>query len=408
MKILDGIWNKRLFSPIFAPTRLDDAEQAIDRLRDRLPVLTFRLIGKTQSGKTSIIHALTGRSREEIGDGFRPATKTARVYRFPSEEQYFVQFVDTPGLGDAGQAGPVSAPLEEDPIRDGRDCLMVVMKAMDPGQEAVLRAAEEERIRRPGRPVIVVQTCLHEGYPWREPRHILPYPFLGDDFAATVPPDLARAMRWQRSRFQGPNVSFAAVDFTLPQDGYEPVLYGLDALWDAIERAVPWGLREAIRGNPDLYRGFADALYREAHPFVVWYALTAGTAAAVPLPFADLPAVVGIPLLMTKKLAAIYKQPWSSERMLEMMGALGFRFATRYLAKQLTRWIPFVGSVASAGFVAGSTYALGVAMCRYYGDLRQGAVPDPKVLRRLYQEELRQSREWLSLRLKEGFVRSDA
>ncbi|GAB4127998.1 GTPase [Thermopirellula anaerolimosa] len=403
MSIFDHIWKKSVSSP----RELDEAEQTVSKLRDRLPVLTFRLVGKTQAGKTSIIHALTGRSREEIGDGFRPCTKTTRVYRFPSEEQFFVQFVDAPGLGDAEEATASDALLEEESNRHHQDCLMVVMKAMDPGQDAVRRAAAEWQLRRADRPMVIVQTCLHEGYPWREPKHILPYPFSGDNFAATVPGDLARALRLQRSWFSGPNVWFAAVDFTLPEDGYEPVLYGLDVLWEAIEQAVPWGLREAIRGTPELYEGFADALFRKAHPFVVWYALTAGTAAAVPWPFADLPAVIGIPLLMTKKLAAIYEQPWSSERVLEIMGALGFRFATRYLAKQLTRWIPFVGSIASAGFVAGSTYALGVAMCRYYGDLRRGAVPNPEVLRELYQEELKQSREWLSLRLKQGFARDD-
>lgn len=404
MSILDGIWKK----PALSPTELDEAEQAVAKLRDRLPVLTFRLVGKTQSGKTSIIHALTGRSREEIGDGFRPCTKTTRVYRFPSDEQYFVQFVDTPGLGDVEHTDSWVEPSGDRQLEDRCDCWVAVMKAMDPGQEAVRRAVAEARACEPNRPLVVVQTCLHEGYPWREPRHILPYPFRGESFPATVPSDLARALQLQRSWFSGSHVRFAAVDFTLPEDGFEPVLYGLEALWDAIEEALPWGLREAIVGNPELYRDFADVRFRKAHPIVVWYALAAGTAAAVPVPLADLPAVIAVPLLMTKRLAAIYEQPWNSERVLEIMGALGFRFATRYLARQLTRWIPFVGSVASAGFAAGATYALGAAMCRYYGDLRRGAAPDPKVLRRLYQAELKQSREWLRLRVREGILRDRA
>lgn len=404
MSILDGIWKK----PPLSPTELDEAEQAVAKLRDRLPVLTFRLVGKTQSGKTSIIHALTGRSREEIGDGFRPCTKNTRVYRFPSDEQYFVQFVDTPGLGDVEHTDSWVEPSGDRQLEDRCDCLVAVMKAMDPGQEAVRRAVAEAWACEPSRPLVVVQTCLHEGYPWREPRHILPYPFRDESFPATVPSDLARALQLQRSWFPGSHVRFAAVDFTLPEDGFEPVLYGLEALWDAIEEALPWGLREAIVGNPELYRDFADVRFRKAHPIVVWYALAAGTAAAVPVPLADLPAVIAVPLLMTKRLAAIYEQPWNSERVLEIMGALGFRFATRYLARQLTRWIPFVGSVASAGFAAGATYALGAAMCRYYGDLRRGAAPDPKVLRRLYQAELKQSREWLRLRVREGILRDRA
>ncbi len=384
-------------------SELNPYERRLRELRSRLPILTFYLAGKTQSGKTSIVHALTGRSREEIGQGFRPCTKSTRIYRFPTDEECFLQFVDMPGLGDAAQVGELFANSEPVLSNVHYTCLMVVMKALDTGQDTVRCIVSRLRETRPGVPVVVVQTCLHEGYPWREPRHIQPYPFAGNAFPATVPADLARALRFQRSWFPEPRTWFAAVDFTLPEDGFQPVLYGLEALWDAIEQAVPWGLREAIVGTPDVYRELADASFRQAHPIVVWYAIAAGTAAAIPFPLADLPTVLGIPALMARSLAKIYHQPWDSNRLWEITAALGFRFTIRYLSRQLTRLIPLVGPVASGGFIAASTYALGIAMCRYYGDLRRGVLPDAKVLRRLYHEELRQSREWLTRRIQEGF-----
>ena len=43
------------------------------------------VVGKVQSGKTSIIRTLTGASDAEIGAGFRACTRTARIFDFPAE-----------------------------------------------------------------------------------------------------------------------------------------------------------------------------------------------------------------------------------------------------------------------------------------------------------------------------------
>src|SRR5262245_11893341 len=43
------------------------------------------LLGKVQSGKTSVIRAITRSSDAAIGDGFRPCTRTARLYAFPND-----------------------------------------------------------------------------------------------------------------------------------------------------------------------------------------------------------------------------------------------------------------------------------------------------------------------------------
>src|SRR5262249_59256085 len=59
------------------------------------------LLGKVQSGKTSLIRVLTGCSAAEIGDGFRACTKTSRIFDFP-EEAPLVRFLDTRGMGEAG------------------------------------------------------------------------------------------------------------------------------------------------------------------------------------------------------------------------------------------------------------------------------------------------------------------
>ncbi|MEC8545200.1 MAG: hypothetical protein VXY89_16785, partial [SAR324 cluster bacterium] len=57
------IRNKILF-----PTVDDESyRKSLKDIREKLPVPVIWLLGKTQSGKTSIIQALTGHPRAEIG-----------------------------------------------------------------------------------------------------------------------------------------------------------------------------------------------------------------------------------------------------------------------------------------------------------------------------------------------------
>src|SRR5690242_20111268 len=77
-------------------------QQRLEDLRTRVPVPVFWLLGKTQSGKTSIIKALTGADDAEVGHGFRPCTRTSRRYDFPSPEAALLTFIDTRGLDEPG------------------------------------------------------------------------------------------------------------------------------------------------------------------------------------------------------------------------------------------------------------------------------------------------------------------
>ncbi len=55
-------------------------------------------------------------------------------------------------------------------------CLIVVVKAMDHAQQAVLEPMAAIRQAHPNWPLLVVQTTLHEGYPTAESRHSCPTP----------------------------------------------------------------------------------------------------------------------------------------------------------------------------------------------------------------------------------------
>src|SRR2546429_5117759 len=87
----------------FSSERRDaQLQKRLKHLRDRMPVPVFWLLGKTQSGKTSLIKYLTGADRAEIGKGFQACTRFSEEYHFPTAETPLLSFLDTRGLDEPG------------------------------------------------------------------------------------------------------------------------------------------------------------------------------------------------------------------------------------------------------------------------------------------------------------------
>jgi predicted GTPase len=76
-------------------------EKDFAEIRQAAPVPCLWLFGKTGSGKTSVIHYLTGAEEAIIGEGFRPETKTSRRFDFPDSLDPLLRFLDTRGLAEA-------------------------------------------------------------------------------------------------------------------------------------------------------------------------------------------------------------------------------------------------------------------------------------------------------------------
>lgn len=389
-----SLW-KQFLDPEVDPARLDES---LDRVKSELPRPVLWLLGKTQSGKTSVVRALTGASDAEIGNGFQPCTRTARLYDFPSADDCVLRFLDTRGLGE------VDYSPDEDLDRFEREAhlLVVTMRAMDMAQESVVTAVRNVLSRRRDWPVLVLQTALHEGYPRLDQPHALPWPFLvastpdgpviapGRD--GDVPVDLARALSHQRSWFAGISapMRFVPVDLTLPEDGWSPVDYGLDAVWTAIEELFPHGLKSLL-GRSELASELVSTHRQTARSHVIGYAIAAAGAAAIPVPWIDLPLVFAIQSKMFHAIANIYHQPMNKERMGEILTMLGMGGLSRLISlggRELLKGIPAVGSAAAGIYNGAVTYALGMALIGWFERVKQGAIPDPAEFRDLYDREL--------------------
>lgn len=337
-----------------------------------------------QSGKTSIIRALTGAERAQIGSGFTPCTHWASRYDFPDPDFPLATFLDTRGLGEAGYD-----PHEDfTAFREQAHMLLVVVKAMDMALAEVLTALKTIVRAKPSWPVVVVQTTLHEGYPPSLRDHPTPYPFAQMPFSDAVPVGLARALTFQRTLFARiPVKRFVPLDFTLPEDGFTDPFYGREALLDALAEAHPHAVYETFRQLPELTRELKGLHFRRAQPYIIAYALAASAIAAAPLPVADLPVLSALQIKLLHTIASLYRQPLDKKVVLEIAGTLGVGILLRQGARSLLKVIPGFGNVVSSVYAGAATYALGCALCFYYQEAFAGHLPRPEQLKAFYQEK---------------------
>lgn len=382
---------KQLSERVLSP-KADSAavEERLRRAKADAPQPVIWLLGKTQSGKTSIIRAMTGSTDAEIGNGFRPCTRTARLFAFPNEDECLIRFLDTRGLGEANY----------DPAADIAYCqqqahlLMVIVRGMDHAYSSVLDAVKAIRKAKPRWAVIVVQTALHDGYP-RGAEHP-PYPYDADDWPKSVPEDLARSLQRQRDDFAGLATRFVAIDFTQPEDELSPELYGEEALWKVVEAEMGTWMRDLLKPGLD------DVFARTALPHIVSSAVLAGGAAAVPNPVVSLSLIAGIDAKMFHAIASIYEQPLTAKVMAELGSALGAGFVFRLTGRSLLSMIPVVGTALAATYAAATTYALGQTLCYYFRKTKSGITPAADELRANFAKEMNEGRRRFREYMKSG------
>jgi len=391
--VLSRSW-QGLRDTILSPQAIATPDEKVAALASQAAPVIW-LIGKVQSGKTSIVRALTEATAAEVGQGYKPCTRTAALFDFPADAPV-IRFLDTRGLGEKGYD-----PAEDISFHESQAHLMLaVMKALDPQQEAVVQTVKAARKRHPEWPLIVAQTTLHEAYaPGQGHPKEYPYGAPGQEWPldGAIPADLARSLAYQRSLFKdlpGNGLCvFAPIDFTQPGDGYEPQEYGLEALLHALKMAAPAGLVAALK-DANLKAG--DTLASEAHPHIVGYATAAAAADAVPVAGA-----VAVPVVQSKmlhSLARIYGVDWNRKALTEFAACLGIgavsRLAAGFGLRELAKLIPVYGQTAGAAAAAAmsfaTTFAIGKAACYFLAIHRAGG-SDPKGVAEAYAAALAQA-----------------
>ncbi|WP_414582980.1 YcjF family protein [Scytonema sp. PCC 10023] len=367
----------------------DQVAEILERVRAELPTTEALLIGKPQAGKSSIVRGLTGVSAEIVGQGFRPHTQHTQRYAYPSGDLPLLIFTDTVGLGDVNQDTQVIIQeLVGDLQQKNRHAkiLILTVKINDFATDTLRQIAAQLREKYPDIPCLLAVTCLHEVYP----------PGTGDHPA--YPPDyeeVNRAFAAMQEAFAGLCDRSLLIDFTLEEDGYNPVFYGLEALRDILADLLPEAEARAIYQllDEDTGRQIGD-LYRDVgRRYILVFAIISATLAAVPLPFATMPALTALQVSMVGVLGKLYGQTLTPSQAGGVVSAIASGFLARAVGRELLKFVPGFGSVIAASWAAAYTWALGEGSCVYFGDLMGGKKPDPQKIQSVMQEAFESAKE---------------
>ncbi|MGH2412378.1 MAG: YcjF family protein, partial [Microcystaceae cyanobacterium] len=185
------------------------------------------------------------------------------------------------------------------------------------------------------------------------------------------------------------------IDFTLEEDGYTPVFYGLEALRDSLAELLPEAEARAIYQLLDEQAGMEIGnLYRDAaRHYMLAFSVMAATIAAVPLPLATMPVLTALQVSMVGLLGKLYGQTLTPSQAGGLVSAIAGGFLAQAIGRELIKFLPGFGSVIAASWAAAYTWALGEGACVYFGDLMGGKKPDPQKIRSVIQEAFQVAQE---------------
>lgn len=355
----------------------------------RPPVPSLWLLGKAQSGKTSVVRYLTGAHQAVIGTGFRPETRATFQYAFPAEGHPIVRFFDTRGLGE--QQYDPSEDLRE--LGDSTHAVIVTVRVNDFAIEAVRTPLEMIRQARPSRPVILALTCLHLTYPGHQ--HPVPDPFERQDLPAGIPEALERCLKEQRRIFGSLVDRIVPIDLTRPEDGFTEPNFGGERLKNALIDLLPAAYGETIRHSEELLAELRAVIDKPALRMSRNYARVAAGLAAVPIPWVDVPAVAALQLRLVTQIARWFDQPPLAAGLVSMLPVISSRILLRQGMRSLSKFIPFLGIPANVAMAYASTLAIGRASAWYYWQRYIGRIPSSGEFQEMLDRQIRLARsEW--------------
>lgn len=371
--------------------------EILETVRAELPTTEALLIGKPQSGKSSIVRGLTGVSAEIVGQGFRPHTQHTERYAYPSSDLPLLIFTDTVGLGDVNQdTQTIIQELVGDLQQETRRArvLILTVKINDFATDTLQKIAQHLRQQYSDIPCLLAVTCLHEVYPpgiTDHPEYPPDYEEIKRAFTA-----IGQAFAELCDSQDTPLADRAVlIDFTLEEDGYTPVFYGLEALRDALADLLPEAEARAIYQLLDekASRQLGNVYRDVGRRYILAFAIMAATIEAIPLPFASMPVLTALQVSMVGLLGKLYGQTLTPSQAGGVVSAIAGGFLAQAVGRELIKFLPGFGSVIAASWASAYTWALGEGACVYFGDLMGGKKPDPKKIQFVMQEAFQVAQE---------------
>jgi len=374
------------------PKSDEEYAKQIESLRETVPVPGIWLFGKTGSGKSSVVRYLTGAEDATIGEGYRPETKTSRRYDFPNPIEPLLTFLDTRGLAEASYD-----PREDiEQFTVSTQLMIVTIRVTDHALDSVLDPLRRIRNSSSDRPILLVLTCLHEAMGNEDISDgVDPFAKSVDKEASAtpIPESLQTLIDAKIEQFAGLHDEVIPIDLTRLEDDFADPEFGGGRLKDAILSRLPHAYRQALLAIDELRTEGESTRTQQARWQILGSSALAGTAGAVPVPWVDIPVVLGIQAHLAVKIAKIYDQELTAARWAVISSAAGGRIAVRLAIREALKFIPLVGMAVGAASSFAFTYALGMSWDWYFADLRKGNVPSPELLKDVFAAELKRGNE---------------
>ncbi len=334
----------------------DEIKSALKKL-GRINLL---LVGKTGTGKSTLVNAIFGDEVASTGVG-RPVTRGLQYYEVPNKP---LGLYDSEGF-EVGESSDDLLTRLREIVDEKRQaginrqihavwyCLRWSDRRFEDGQAAFVKELQKMDL-----PVLLVLTQVPM------------------NAAGEVHPD-AQALA---EDIEGRNLGIAPTGRVLQTNAVAddfsglPV-HGLQKLLDATFLVVPEAVRAALTAAQQID---LDRKHASARVIIYAAATAAAAAAAVPIPIADTAAIVPIQATMIARISAIYGFPVGMQTLASLASAAflhqGVSTVAKMAVRSLLSWVPGVNvavKAIQAGVAFAFTSAVGeawIAVCDYLQD----------------------------------------
>lgn len=335
------------------------------------------IVGRRGAGKSSLINAIFGEMRAEIGD-VKAQTGIGKWYTYESDLGA-LEILDTRGLGEGDKPEEhisKDTSLEEvkASIRQTTpDAILFLSKAKDVSSridedmdnllelKKMIQAEYEYDV-----PIIGLVTQVDE----LSPKSVAQPPFDHEVKQKNIADAVEMLSTKLRDTVSAPVTVIPIccyLEFVDNEIEYD-IRWNVDALLDYLIEKLP---KEAqmILAKLSKVKSVQRKIAKRIGASVA--AITA-TVGAAPIPLADLPVITGLQVVMVTTIAMISGRKANKKTVFEFFGALGINvgvgFAFRTIARQLVRIIPVAGNAVSGIIASAGTYALCEAAIVYFID----------------------------------------